>query len=57
MGGDFHDHVGGLHRGDCQDAGLKVELVSCFPAHQGHDPVRAGLDLELTLFTLPQDVP
>ena len=27
--------------------GLELELVGGLPAHQGHDPVRPGLDLDL----------
>src|SRR5450631_3652298 len=47
MGGHFHDHVGGLHRCDRQDAGFELELVSRLTAHQGHDAVGARLDLNL----------
>ena len=45
--GQLDDDVGGLHRGNGEDAGCKSELVGRLAAHQRHDPVGAGLHLDL----------
>jgi hypothetical protein len=47
MGRYFDHNVGGLHDCDGKDTGLQLELVCCLTTHQGHDPVWAGLDLDL----------
>ena len=39
--------MGGLDRGDRDDAGFQAELVGRLPAHQGDHPERAGLHLDL----------
>ena len=52
---DLDDDVGGLHRGDGQDARLEPELVGGLPAHQRHDPERPGLDLDLGHHRVPGD--
>src|SRR4051794_19431730 len=46
--GAFHDHIRGLDRGHGPGSGDQSELVGRVGGHQGHDPVRAADQLDLS---------